>query len=623
MAGDERLFSEKAVETFLAGESLNAYELFGCHYDAEVRVHSFSVFAPGAKEISVVGDFNGWRPNMNPMVKDAHGIWRTEIGGLIDEDNYKYLIRGYDGSTAYKADPFAYHEEAGGEHASKIWDIAGYEWHDNAYMQNREKKDSLLKPLSIYELHLGSWRKKDGHKTPQIREIADELAEYLCSMAYTHVELMPIMEYPKDETLGYHTAGYFAVTSRYGTPEDYMYFMDRMHERGIGIIISFVPACFSMDEHGLSRFDGTYLFEHEDGISRAKGAGACKMNYARPEVRSFLNSCAMFYIKEYHVDGINVSGVPSMVYRQMEKDGYYVPGQEDADVFDADGIFFLKAFTQNVAGQGAGAITVARDGAVCDHVTADVSEGGLGFTYKWDNGFAADSLAYMETLPKNRHFYHEKLLYASEYAFSENFILPYPHDVVTANKKSMIEKMPGEFADKFASLKSLYGFMFAHPGKKLMFMGDELGQFLEWDASKQLDWFLLDLHSHAGMKRYVKKLNKVYRKYACLYKDGRKEDSFRWIVKDDAIGSVFCFMRIMGEENMLCIFNFLDETHDGYKIAPGAEGTLRLVFCSDDAKYGGEGRLPEKTITAVETGFEITLPPLCAAYYEFVPAKKG
>ena len=626
----QKYLPEHDIYLYNIGEAQKAYEFFGCHYIPELKMHRFCVWAPNARSVSVVGDFNGWDAEKTPMEFYKNGVWAAFVPELHDGDNYKYFVYGYDGSKVMKADPFAFHAEVRPQTASKVWGIGGYEWHDASYLKRRMKRNVLKDAVSIYEMHIGSWRIKEGCRFPGFREVADELADYVSGMGYTHVEIMPVAEHPYDGSWGYQVTGFYAVTSRYGTPQDFMYFVDKLHSRGIGVIMDWVPGHFPKDEHGLSKFDGTHLYEHENVLQREHPQwGTLIFNYGRPEVISFLVSNAMFFMDCYHIDGLRVDAVTSILYLDYARDGYFVPNEDGGNI-DNHAVEMLRRMNSVVLTNYAGTMTIAEESTAYPMITKPPYDGGLGFTFKWNMGFMHDTLAYMRMDHYFRQFEHNKMSFSMYYAFSENYILAYSHDEVVHGKKSMVDKMFGDYWQKFASLRALYSFMFAHPGKKLMFMGDEFAQFIEWDYKKQLDWFLLEYDSHAGMQRFVKDLNHVYTENPALYEVDDSWDGFKWLNVEDRAQSVFAFIRTNGEEFVVCAVNFTPVVRENYWIAMPREGMLARLLCSDETRYGGSGVVPEKKIetrrqalNGMEHSAVLTLPPLGAVYYKFTLKSKG
>lgn len=627
---------EKLIEQYVdqndlflwgTGEAQKAYLLFGCHYISEIKAHRFIVFAPNAKYIAVEGDFNDWDSSKNPMYRHHTGVWIAFIQGLNDGDIYKYFIHGYDDSIEHKIDPFAFHTETASKTGSKVWNIDNYKWGDSKFIQKRIKKNPIKEPMSIYELDVGSWRKDEEHEFANYYETANELASYCKEMGYTHVELLPITEFPFIGSWGYQVSGYYAPTSRYGTPQDFMYFVDTMHKNGIGVIIDWVPAHFPKDGHALANYDGTALYEHQNPIQANHPQwGTLIFNYGRPEVVSFLVSSAMFWFDYYHIDGIRVDAVTSMIYLNYARnEGEYIPNEEGGDI-DLRAVDFLKKLNSVVLTNYAGCITVAEESTAYPMITKPPYDGGLGFTFKWNMGFMHDTLKYMSMDHYFRQHNHDKITFSMYYAFSENYILAYSHDEVVHGKKSMVDKMFGDYWQKFASLRALYGFMFAHPGKKLTFMGSEFGHFIEWDYKKQLDWFLLDYPKHKEMQDYTKALNKFYVKCPAFYEVDDNWTGFKWLNVNDNGRSTIAFLRIANSDKkkyIICAVNFTPVVHYDFVIGIPFEGELIEVLNSDDIAFGGSGvkNLPKistykENFNEFEHSAKITMPPLSAVYFE-------
>ena len=621
---------QEDVYLFNTGEAQRAYLTLGCHYIEETKEHRFCVWAPNASSVSVIGDFNGWDGTKNVMERCEGGLFVAYIKGVKQGALYKYLIRGYDGQDHYKADPFAFYSELRPGTASRVWDLSGYEWHDEPFLKKRARTKIQKRPVSIYELHLGSWRRHEDGSFFTYRETADELAPYLKKMGFTHVELMPITEHPFDGSWGYQVTGYYSVTSRYGTPQDFMYFVDKLHEAGIGVILDWVPAHFPRDAHGLRRFDGTALFEHENPLQGEMPQwGTMLFNYGRPEVQSFLVSSAVFFMDVYHIDGMRIDAVSSMLYLNFGKEeGQYIPNKYGG-TDNLDAIAFLKKLNSVILTCFAGTMMIAEESSAYPLVTKPPYDGGLGFTFKWDMGFMNDSLKYMETDHLFRKYKHNNLTFSMQYAFSENYILPFSHDEVVHGKRSMVDKMFGDYWQKFASLRAFYGYIFAHPGKKLLFMGDEFAQFIEWNFAQELDWFLLEYDSHRSMQAFVKKLNGFYQKHRALYEIEDSWDGFAWLNVDDCDNSVIAFMRSSGPwrgkvQQIVSVTNFTPVVHYDYQIAMPQTGLLREILNSDDPAFGGSGvkNLPEIRVTAhpfngKDASARITLPPLATVYFMF------
>ena len=628
----ERYVSNDDIWLYNTGNARRAYHALGCRYIPECGMHRFAVWAPHAREVSVVGDFNGWDGYAHPMWRRDDEIWVTFIPGLKNGDIYKYRVVGEDWNTVLKADPFAFHAETGPATGSKIWDIEGYEWTDSDYMEKRRGKDSVHAPMSIYEMHMGSWRKKDGEVFPNYRRVADELVEYLKYMHYTHVELLPITEYPYDGSWGYQVTGFFAPTSRYGTPQDFMYFVDKLHSEGIGVIIDWVPAHFPRDEHGLRMFDGAPCYEcSEQRMAEHPDWGTMIFDYSRPQVQSFLTSSAMFFFDKYHVDGIRVDAVSSMLYLDYgRRFGEWTPNKDGGNI-NLGAVDFLRKLNSAVLTEYPGAITIAEESTAFPLVSRPPEVGGLGFVFKWDMGFMHDTLDYMAIDPYFRSYNHSRLTFSMMYAFSENFVLAFSHDEVVHGKASMVNKMWGDYETKFASLRALYGYQFAHPGKKLMFMGGEFAQFIEWNYLQQLDWSLLEYPLHDGMRKYVRELGRLYASTPALWKVDDSWDGFSWLNVDDSERSSVAFMRMSQRSYIVCALNFTPVRYDDFTIGLPKPGVLKELINSDDTQYGGSGILNKAEIESADESFldhpcsaKITLPPMSAVWFRFTPtsAKK-
>ena len=628
----ERYVSNDDIWLYNTGNARRAYHALGCRYIPECGMHRFAVWAPHAREVSVVGDFNGWDGYAHPMWRRDDEIWVTFIPGLKNGDIYKYRVVGEDWNTVLKADPFAFHAETGPATGSKIWDIEGYEWTDSDYMEKRRGKDSVHAPMSIYEMHMGSWRKKDGEVFPNYRRVADELVEYLKYMHYTHVELLPITEYPYDGSWGYQVTGFFAPTSRYGTPQDFMYFVDKLHSEGIGVIIDWVPAHFPRDEHGLRMFDGAPCYEcSEQRMAEHPDWGTMIFDYSRPQVQSFLTSSAVFFFDKYHVDGIRVDAVSSMLYLDYgRKFGEWTPNKDGGNI-NLGAVDFLRKLNTAILTEYPGSITIAEESTAFPLVSRPPEVGGLGFMFKWDMGFMHDTLDYMALDPYFRSYNHSRLTFSMMYAFSENFVLAFSHDEVVHGKASMVNKMWGDYETKFASLRALYGYQFAHPGKKLMFMGGEFAQFIEWNYLQQLDWSLLEYPLHDGMRKYVRELGRLYASTPALWKVDDSWDGFSWLNVDDSERSSVAFMRMSQRSYIVCALNFTPVRYDDFTIGLPKPGVLKELINSDDTQYGGSGILNKAEIESADESFldhpcsaKITLPPMSAVWFRFTPtsAKK-
>ena len=613
------------IYLFNTGHARKAWLCFGCRWIAELNEFRFIVWAPNARNVSLTGDFNGW--NDTSMERLESGVWVCFEQNARVGDHYKYRITGADGNIVLKADPFAAWSENRKETASIVWDGGHFCWSDQKYMESRASWNFMKEPMSIYEVHLGSW------KTPasglNYRSVADDLSVYCKEMGYTHVELMPIMEYPFDASWGYQVTGYYAPTSRYGTPDDFRYFVNTLHDAGLGVIIDWVPAHFPRDEHGLRLFDGTPLFEcKEKRMAEHPEWGTLIFDYSSKQVQSFLISSACLFFEEYHVDGIRVDAVSSMLYLNYgRREGEYTPNREGGYI-NLDAVEFLQNMNTAVLTTYPGAVTIAEESTAYPLITAPPDAGGVGFCLKWDMGFMHDTIDYMELDPYFRAWNHNKLTFSMMYAFSENYVLAYSHDEVVHGKYPMINKMSGTYEEKFASLRTLYGYQFSHPGKKLTFMGSEFGQFIEWNWQQELDWMLLQYPQHLKLQTYVRKLNQLYRAYPAFYLQDRSWDGFRWLNVDDSQRSSIAFLRIPGNNtrSVICVFNFTPVCYEGFVFGLPQNGTLKEILNSDDLQFGGSGCLNTHALRARKKAFldfewsaEITLPALSAVFFEFRP----
>ncbi len=615
--------TEHDLYLFHEGSLYQAYRSMGAHLVTVSGVPGvrFSVWAPKAVRVSVVGDFNGWDPLLHVCERHGEGVWSLFIPGVAEGAVYKYAILSADGDLKWKADPYAFYAEERPKSASVVYSLDGYRWQDGAYMRRRRKRSAHDRPLNIYEVHLGTWRRKPDGSCYTYEHLADELIPYAAEMGYTHIELMPLAEHPYDRSWGYQATGYFAVTSRFGTPKQFMAFVDRCHQSGIGVIMDWVPGHFGKDDHGLRRFDGSPVYEPEDErIAEKPEWGTLSFDFGRPEVRSFLISNALFWMEVYHIDGLRVDAVASMLYLNFGKSEETklvnrYGGQENLDAIE-----FLKQLNSAVLRYVPDALMMAEDSTAWPHVTAPVRDDGLGFTYKWNMGWMNDMLEYMSLDPIHRKHRHQLITFSFFYAFSEHFVLPFSHDEVVHGKRSMLDKMPGDYWQKFANLRALYGYMMAHPGKKLLFMGSELGQFSEWKDLEQVDWHLLDYPLHADMQRYVKALNRLYLKQPSLWQLDHTGDGFEWITPHDADQSVIAFLRRgrSPRETIVVLCNFTPEPRLDYRIGVPAAGTYRELFSSDEERFGGTGHFRNgASIHSVEMywheraySISIRLPPL-------------
>ena len=584
------------LDRYLFGEGRHyqLYHKLGAHpytYRGQDGYY-FAVWAPHAAAVSLVGDFNAWNPDATPMkpVADS-GIYELFVPGLGVGQLYKFAITTHTGTILFKADPYAFSAEYRPGTASVTADIRGFKWNDSKWMESRAGTDPVKAPISIYEVHLGSWKKKnrpekDGYYT--YMEAAHELADYVLEMGYTHVELMGIAEHPYDGSWGYQVTGYFAPTSRYGTPAEFMYFVNYLHKKGIGVILDWVPAHFPKDAHGLADFDGQALYEYADPRKGEHPDWGTKVfDYAKNEVSNFLIANALYWLDEYHIDGLRVDAVASMLYLDYgRQDGQWVPNKY-GDNKNLEAIEFFKHLNSVIRGRKDGAIIIAEESTAWPNVTKSPEEDGLGFTFKWTMGWMHDFLEYMKLDPYFRKFNHNKMTFGITYCTSENFILVLSHDEVVHLKCSMINKMPGEYEDKFANLKVGYTFMLGHPGKKLLFMGQDFGQFHEWDEKVSLDWYLTKEPFHADLQNYVKGLLTLYHKYPALYRLDEEYDGFQWINANDGDRSIFSFIRRdeTQKKNLLFICNFTPVDRDDYRVGVPKRGTYTLLLDQEHGYY--------------------------------------
>ena len=613
------------IYLFKEGTNFKSYEFFGAHKKGKDIV--FRVYAPNAKYVSVVGDFNGWNTESSPMEQIGNsGVFEKTISGVNRFDNYKYFIVSYNGKEFMKADPFAFHSETRPKTASKVYPLEEFSWTDEEWLESRKQKDTFKSPMNIYEVHLGSWKQYDTEyefdRFLNYRKIADELSLYVKEMGYTHIELLPIAEFPYDGSWGYQVTSYFAPTSRFGEPKDFMYFVNKMHKEGIGVILDWVPAHFPKDEHGLAEFDGSPLYEYSDYLKKEhKSWGTYVFDYGKAEVRSFLVSSAYFWLNKYHIDGLRVDALASMLYLDYNRQG----GNWRANIYggneNLEAIDFLKALNSTIGKEVQGALMIAEESTAFPLVTRPPEIGGLGFHYKWNMGWMNDVLSYMEKDPIYRKYHHNKLTFSLLYAFSENFILPISHDEVVYEKRSLLDKMTGSYEEKFSSDRAFLAYMMAHPGKKLNFMGNEIGQFNEWNYRRELDWNLLNFPMHQKFKEFNKDLNNFYKNTPAFYEIESSWEGFRWIVSDDSEQSVISFMRTDEKgESIIVVCNFCPVMRESYKIGVPETGKYKVVFSTDETKYGGNG-CGADTYEAHETpmhGFinsiDLTLPPLSVIY---------
>ena len=627
--------TEEQIYLFHEGTNYKSYQLLGAHLTTKDRHRGvrFGVWAPNAQWVSVVGDFNQWDTKANPMERRNHsGVWEVFIPGVKEKQLYQYAIGNSYGDTLYKFDPYAYYSELRPGTASVVYNIEGYSWRDEEWQSGRKERSKTDQPMLIYEVHPGSWKQKANGEFLNYRELAYELVEYVLDMGYTHIELMPVMEHPYDGSWGYQVLGYYAVTSRYGTPKDFMFFMDYCHQNGIGVILDWVPGHFPKDAHGLARYDGTALYEHADP---RKGEhpqwGTLIYNYGRYEVQSFLISSAIFWLEYFHADGFRVDAVTSMLYLDYAREDW-LPN-EFGGKENLEAVVFLKKLNDTIDSLYPGTLMIAEESSQWPSVTAPTGNGGLGFNFKWNMGWMNDTLRYCSMDPIYRKWNHNLVTFSLTYAFTENYILPFSHDEVVHGKRSLLDKMPGDYPMKFAGLRTLYCYLIAHPGKKLIFMGGEFGQFIEWRYDAGLDWLLLEYEMHQKTKDFVKALNHFYRENPCLWENDRDWSGFQWISPDDSDQSVFAFMR-KGRtpgDYIIAVLNFTPVLREKYRIGVPKEIEFIEIFNSNEALYGGTGIVGGGEVTLpVEQvpchGFEqsitLTIPSLSAVFYQPMKTEK-
>ena len=625
------LFTDFDINLFKAGKHYKLYEKLGAHLIEvdDIKGVYFAVWAPTANSVSVVGDFNYWTKDEHQLQVrwDSSGIWEGFIPGIEKGALYKYKIQSnIDGIITEKADPFARYCEKPPHTASVVWDL-DYKWKDEKWMQTRKENNALDKPYSVYEVHLGSWKRAEHNRFLSYLELADDLVKYVKETGFTHVEFMPVMEYPYDPSWGYQLTGYFAPTSRFGKPQDFMVLVDKFHEAGIGVILDWVPSHFPDDAHGLGLFDGSNLYEHPD---RRKGYHpdwkSLVFNYERNEVRAFLISNAVFWLQNYHVDGLRVDAVASMLYLDYSRnDGEWEPnifgGRENLAV-----ISFLKEFNEVIYANFDGVQTIAEESTSFPMVSRPTFTGGLGFGMKWMMGWMHDTLQYFQKETVYRKYHQNELTFSMTYSFTENFMLPFSHDEVVYGKKSIASKMPGDEWQKFANLRLLYGYMFTHPGAKLLFMGSEFGQSDEWNFEKSLDWHLLQYDYHSGIKKVITDLNQLYKSQPALHQKQFSSDGFEWINYSDHQNAVLTYIRKgnNAKEDLIIVCNFTPVVRENYRIGIHQKRNLVPVFNSDNKNYGGSGAGSLETLKIELSPYDgrdysvqLVLPPLSVIVYSF------
>jgi len=614
-----------ALEVFHTGDSVRAYDFLGAHLVNRNDKNGvvFRVWAPTARSVSVAGDFNNWNNEANYMYDIGYGVWEVFVEGVKEFCTYKYCIESEYGDRLMKADPYAFHAQTRPGQASVVYDIESYSWNDSEWFNKRKENNISSSPMNIYEIHAGSWRKYPDGNFFNYQKLADELIPYLKEMHYTHVQLMPIMEHPYDGSWGFQTTGYYAPTSRYGTPSDFMAFVDKLHGEGIGVILDWVPSNFPTDDFGLARFDGSPLYESNDPkTSKRDSWGTCLFNYARFEVTSFLVSCAMFWLDKYHIDGLRIGALSSMLYLDYGKtEGEWEPnkfgGKENLDAVD-----FVKRLNTAVHMYHPDVMMFAEENTSWPKLTHKIEDGGLGFDFKWNMGWMNDMLHYMSLNSMWRPFNHDSLTFSFYYAFSEKFLLPISHDEVSHGKGSLIKQMPGKYDEQFAGMRAFITYMYAHPGKKLVFMGTEIGQFDEWNHEEAIQWDLLEFEKHKKLRTFFKELNKFYLDCKPLYELDTVWKGFDWIHHDDYTNSVIAFKRTdKNGDEIVSVCNFQPIRRDEYCIGVPKYGLYDEVFNSDEERFGGSGvvngnniKTEVMKIHGFDQGLSLTLPPLSVIY---------
>lgn len=596
---------------FHQGTNYKTYDFLGAHFTRENGQNGvvFRVWAPNAASVSVIGDFNGWDKTKNVMsLIDNDGVWEEFIAGVKEFDSYKYAVTSKKGETVNKADPYAFHAETPPNTASKVYELSGYRWQDKEYFKNLLKNNSINAPMNVYEVNLASWKRHKDGSYLTYNELKTELVDYVCEMNYTHVEFMPVAEYPFDGSWGYQVTGYYAITSRFGTPKEFMALVDEFHKRGIGVIVDWVPAHFPKDEHGLIEFDGEPLYENH-GKDRQENAnwGTRLFDYGRTEVQSFLVSNAAFMFDKYHVDGLRVDAVASMLYLDYDKK----PGEWFPNVYgdnkNLEAIAFFHKLNAEIFARFPYALMIAEESTANVKITGRIEDGALGFNYKWNMGWMNDALSYVETDPYFRKYHHNKLTFSMMYAYSENFVLPVSHDEVVHGKKSLLDKMPGDYEDKFAGNRAFMGYMISHPGKKLTFMGEEIGQFKEWNFAEGLEFFLLDYPKHRELHEFYKELFAFYKNNDAFYSIDDNWTGFEWLDADNADNDVIAYKRkgASGEE-IIAVISFNGGAIKNY-VLPVDGKKYKVVFNSDDKRFGGLNKV-KKTVYNAQKAKDLKKP---------------
>lgn len=617
--------SELDIYLFNKGKNFKSYEFFGAHYRNydDIEGVEFNVWAPNAKAINIVGNFNDWNGENHQMVPVYDtGVWHLFIPHLAEGEIYKYEIKAQNDSVALKADPFAFYSEIKPDTASRTYDLKGYNWNDKDWIEKRKLKNHYKSPINIYEVHLGSWKYNEKGNPLSYIEMVDELVSYVKDYGYTHIELMPVMEHPFDGSWGYQATGYFSVTSRYGTPKDFKYLIDEFHRNDISVILDWVPCHFCNDEHGLKMFDGTKLYEHvDDKYSENELWGTTNFDYAKNQIKSFLISNALFFFDEYHIDGLRVDAVAFMIYQG------YTTCQSEPNPF---AIKLLQELNKEVFERYPDVLMIAEESSAWPLVTRPIHDGGLGFNFKWNMGWMNDMLEYVETSYDGRKDMHKAITFSIMYAFTENFILPLSHDEVVHGKKSLLNKMPGDYWQKFAGLRMFYGYMYAYPGKKLLFMGGEIGQFIEWNYEREIDWFLLEYEKHNQMSSFVKDINHLYTKEESFFINDDSYKGFEWIDFSNNEQSIISFVRNgNNDEHILVVCNFTPAVYEDFDIGVPKMGRYVEIINTDATMYGGSGFGNNGNVISRKIhkhgrpqSIKIDVAPLATMYFKYEPLER-
>lgn len=583
--------NDQGIYYFHQGTNYEAYELLGAHYSKEAT--TFRVWAPNAKCVSVVGDFNNWNISSHIMNKITNeGLYEITISNVGEYDCYQFAITSSKNKVLMKSDPYAFHSELRPKKASKVYDLNKFKFTDDEWMNNRQNKQHYHAPINIYEVHLGSWRRYQDGENFDYKKVAEELSDYAIEMGYTHLELLPLSEYPYDPSWGYQVTGYYSITSRYGTPCDFMEFVNICHNKGIGVILDWVPGHFNKDSNGLIDFDGKHLYEPGDVTKKEnKGWGTRCFDYGRCEVQSFLVSNAMFFVKKFHIDGIRMDAVASMLYLDYGKnEGEWHPNSFGTNI-NLEAVAFIKKCNDAIHNAFPEVLMIAEESTAYPKMTVPTKYDGLGFDYKWNMGWMNDTLSYIKDDPIYRQYHHDKLTFQMTYIYNEHYVLPLSHDEVVHMKGSLINKMPGDYEQKFASLKVYMTYMMTHPGKKLLFMGGEIGQFREWSEEREIDWSVLAYPTHRGLKQYNKDLNHLYKSELALYENDYNWDGFKWLVVNDNTHNLLSYERIYQNDKLVVILNFSFSMWFDYHIPNLENGEYEIILSSDDEIYAGHHKL--------------------------------